>query len=1025
MWDIKSQPWCDLETLSIGREPTHTHFLPFQSALAAQSGERALSTRVTCLNGDWRFRWFASPLSVDARVIAEPTDSSHGYADIRVPRNWQFAGYGSMLYTDEAFPFPIDPPYIPGENETGVYKRTFSWVPSADKRLFIRFEGVESAFSLYVNGVFVGYSQGSRMPSEFELTTHTSAGENTLCVVVYQYCDGTYLEDQDMWWLGGIIRDVLLLERPRSYLKNLVCDADYDAATGEGSLTVQATVAGEAQVRLTLADPQGQVVAEDVLAQSGQTVLLRVPSAAAWNAEQPNLYQLVATVLCQGNAVEATQQRVGLRRVEIREGTLLLNGRRIMMRGVNRHEFDPHNGRAIDKAQTEHELLLIKRAGMNAVRTSHYPNIPEFYDLCDAIGLYVIDECDLETHGFEIEGNPTRLANDPAWEAAYIERAERMVGRDRNHACVLLWSLGNESSYGRNFAAMYRYIKQVDPSRPVHYEPDDRCVSTDVSSTMYTTVGMLHERDLELSPKRPHILCEFAHAMGNGPGSLAQYIATCESSHRIQGYFVWELKDHGVYTRRADGSVCYRYGGEFGEDYTSGNFCMDGLLFADGTPSPGFWEYQQLIAPIQLTDIDPQAHSVQAVSRWDFAPMVGVTLHGTLLRDGVEMAAWTQEMPMLAAREKQAIALAEVWPRQPLDNALWTMSLTCRLGEDKGCMPAGQVMGSAQVVLRNYAAIAEAPRGTVRVEQTADRIVLQGEDCSLAISLIDGSLRDYISHGVLRLTKGPQLNFFRAYLDNDRKLSGAWQEQHLHSMRMTVREAKVEQQGDVTCVRLKGTYAPNARNWRVAVDITYWVDAAGRVKVSFAGDFNGDLGNRMPVELPKLGTRAYLPKPFDIVTYSGLGPNENYCDSHAAARKGLYSADIASMQVPYECPQDNGNRFDVDFVAMTDAAGEGITFASLVPRDMSVRAQEDVDLWRAAHRCDVPERDYHVLHFDVRNSGLGSGSCGPNHLAQHAVFTQPFAFAFAIAPVRAGDTIAQARVALGFLQALESEEEKA
>jgi len=1021
MWKLKDQLWCDLGTLAVNREPPRAHFYPFDSEEAARAGNREASARVVCLNGDWRFRWLSSPLLADGRVVGEPADEAHGYASIRVPLNWQFAGYGRMLYTDEAFPFPVDPPFVPAENETGVYKRSFPYKPAREKRLFIRFEGVESAFSLYINGAFAGYSQGSRMPSEFDITALARAGENQLCVVVYQYCDGTYLEDQDMWWLGGIIRDVLLLERPQGCLANLICDADYDAGKEEGLLAVRAVTEGLAKVTLSLYAPDGRQAAR-VRAAAGKPAMIRVPRALAWNAESPHLYQLTVSLERDGRVLEATQQRIGFRRVEISGGELQINGRRIMMRGVNRHEFDPRGGRAVSEELTRRELLLIKRSGMNAVRTSHYPNIPAFYDICDRLGLYVMDECDLETHGFEMEGDPARLADDPAWTAAYVERAERMVSRDRNHPCVVLWSLGNESSYGENFAAMYRWIKTADSSRPVHYEPDRHNAGADVSSSMYTPVGKLYEVDL--GPKRPHILCEFAHAMGNGPGGLKQYIDMLERSRRIQGYFVWELKDHGVYTRRQDGAVCYRYGGEFGEDYSSGNFCMDGLLYADGSPSPGYEEYRRLIAPVTMERPEGALKSVRLYNRWDFAALEGAELYGELRRDGAKVYTWSQRLPSLASREACEAALpAEVHARL-LDNALWTLTLSCRLSRETPWCGPGHEVGCAHWVLRAYAPQISPSAGPMRAEFTAGAILLSSRRCSLAVSLVDGSLRDYRFDGSLCLCKGPALNFFRAYTDNDRKLSGMWQEQHLHSMRTIVHSAETAEKEGRTRVILRCSHAPNARNWRVRLTILYDIDAIGRIRVRFSGDFLGDRGSLIPAELPKLGTRSYLPKNLDAVTYCGQGPGESYCDSQAASRMGIYQSDVKGLQVPYEHPQDNGNRTGVTFAAAAGAGGEGVVFAALSPYDMSVRAQEDRDLWQARHHCDVPERDYLVLNFDARNSGLGSGSCGPDHLALHAVYTQPFDFSFAFAAVPAGDRVAQARGVMDFLRGL-AEEEKA
>lgn len=998
MWNIQDQPWCNLHTLCINRLPARAGFVPYATAQDAWlDGDNG---RVQLLNGPWRFRWLPSPLLVDEALIREPAET---YDVIQVPRSWQFAGYGKMLYTDEAYPFPIDPPYIPAENETGVYKRLISLDLSEGLRLFLRFEGVESAFSLYLNGQFVGYSQGSRMPSEFEITSFACNGDNALCVVVYQYCSGTYLEDQDMWWLGGIIRDVALIKRPQSHLEDLVLNADYDPKTCTGTLTC--AYQGDGELFLSLYSPSGELLINH--ASSKETITL--PNALSWNAEEPHLYTLIASYEKAGETLEATRQRIGFRRIEIKDGTLLLNGQRIMMRGVNRHEFHPENGRAVSSAQTLAELKLIKDAGMNAVRTSHYPNIPAFYDYCDALGLYVIDECDLETHGFEIEGNPTRLAEDPAWEKAYVERAERMVKRDRNHACILLWSLGNESWYGRNFKAMYDYIKALEPTRPVHYEPDRRCQSCDVSSTMYTPIGGLYELDTNQNPKRPHILCEFGHAMGNGPGSLKEYIDVLENAGRIQGYFVWELKDHGVLTKDADGKTYYRYGGEFGEDYTTGNFCMDGLLFADGSPSPGFWEYKALIAPVHMLGFDLKSRCLQIKNRFDFLNLKGIPLTAAILRDGETAHTQTLTLHDIPPHAQGCVSLFEALDLEQLDNALWTLDLQTPYGEK-------------HFVLREYAPQPKAAAGEISIVWASHRLHLSGANFSAAISLIDGRLEDYQANGQTLVTKGPGLNFFRAYIDNDKKHLSAWQAQHLHTMAMTVHSAKADMQKGRCVVVLDATYAPNARNWRCHVQIQYTIGANGQMQVSYQGRFKGDPGSEMPRELPKIGTVSIMPKDLDHVLYCGMGPGESYCDSHGAAYKGLFRAAASALSVAYEKPQDNGNRTGVDFVAVTNRQGKGVSYAALSPADFSLRDQSDKALHRAAHPCFIPHEDRQYLYFDKLNSGLGSGSCGPNHLPQHTAFTDAFSFSFAITPIADGNALAASRRGLDFLKALQEDE---
>lgn len=510
MIDMYRFDWNDQKVLSRNRLEPRIHFYPYADAGAALQGKD--TDRVEHLNGSWNFNWFSSPLEVPASLLESPYDPAG--RSIQVPMNWQFAGYGKFCYTDLLYPFPVDPPHVPVQNETGVYRRAFYANRTPGERLMLRFEGVESAFHVYVNGRQAGYSQGSRMPSEFDITELARPGENQLAVVVYQYSDGTYLEDQDMWWLGGITRDVLLLHRPACYLKDFVLDPGYDMASGEGVLCPRLPLSCEdGRVELAVYGPDGAAVP---VRRDGS--VLRVPGVRPWTAETPVLYTVVATVYnADGRVSEAVPQRVGFRHVAIEEGVLTVNGSPVFLRGVNRHEFSAKTGRGVTREQAEQELGLIKRAGLNAIRCSHYPNNPFFYDLCDELGLYVIDECDLETHGFEPLGKDTQLNSDPAWKEAYLDRVQRMVGRDRNRACVVIWSLGNESAYGPNFKAMYDWCKANEPSRPVHYEGDFKNQAVDVSSTMYSTIGRLKELDTQLEPKRPHIHCEFAMPWGTGP----------------------------------------------------------------------------------------------------------------------------------------------------------------------------------------------------------------------------------------------------------------------------------------------------------------------------------------------------------------------------------------------------------------------------------------------------------------------------------------------------------------------------
>lgn len=1003
MFSLAQQPFCDHRALHANRLPPRAHFLPFEDEPAALSGT---SGRVDNLSGDWAFRFFRYALDVTREVIVEEPCAENGYHPIRVPRSWQFAGCGEFLYTDEAYPFTLDPPFVPAENPTGVYKRCFVW--DGGLSLTLRLEGVESFCSVYVNGSPVGFTKGSRLPAEFDLAPFLREGRNALCLVVHQYCDGSYLEDQDQWWLGGIIRDVLLISRPADRLENVILDADYDAGTGTGSLRIRASLIGQGSLIYRLLDASGTTALEG---SAGADTALSLPGAVPWNAELPNLYTLLLSVLSGGSVQECVRQEIGFRRVEIRDGELLLNGRRIMMRGVNRHEFSPVDGRAVSYESTKADLEMMKRHHINAVRTAHYPDNPFFYDLCDRLGLYVIDECDLETHGFQIEKIPRRLAEDPEWRPAYLDRAQRTVHRDRNHACVVMWSLGNESFYGGNFHAMYDWIHREDPARPVHYEgePDDRG-RMDVTSSMYSPVGLLRELDA-MQAGKPHILCEFGHAMGNGPGSLMEYTDMMEDSRRIQGYFVWEWRDHGVRAQGADGKVTYRYGGEFGEKDTSGNFCMDGLLLSDSTPTPGFFAYAKAIEPLHVTRFGEDAWAIR--NRFDFRDTASCRGEWVLRRNGDPVLERHQPLPVIAPRSVGAVPLPPDIRDFRTDNAHWTLSLTCFDGES--------VLGRAHHVLRAYRPVRMSLPPRPSCTETGAGYLVRGERFSFTLSKSDGRLRDYAFDGKTVMTEGPVLDFFRAYTDNDRNLRDEWQRLSVHNMRMTVKAITVEKGPQSLVLRVEGLYGAIARNWGAPVTLTYEAFGDGRVHVDVKGAFTGDFGTHPSQELPRIGTTSHVPGTLSQAAYLAYGPGESYCDSLQQADLDIYSTPVEAMNFPYERPQEHGNRTGCGFLTLSDGEGAGILFASLAPRDMSVKPWEDYDLFKASHAADLVKRDRLTVHFDLINAGLGSASCGPGRLRQYAAKAVPFRFSFAIAPFTGGEAVDSGFRALDFLGTITGE----
>lgn len=975
MYQLNHQPWCDHRTLQINRLPARTFFLP----------EKGKSD-VCCLNGDWKFRWFDSALSVTDEVVAE---SAQTYDEIRVPRSWQYAGYGKMLYTDEAMPFPLDPPYIPAANETGVYKRTFILDDTSDVRRILRMDGVESCARIYVNECFVGYTQGSRLPAEFDVTEQCHPGENRLCIVVHQYCDGTYLEDQDMWWLGGIIRDVTLITRPQTHLKDLRLVADYDAEHGCGVLYMDSEIFGDGEGVIrhaVLTDAEGKVIWKGELSDSTSWPLEDV---TPWNAEQPYLYTLSVTLWQGDTLLEQIRQRVGFRRVEIVQGEMRLNGRRIMLRGVNRHEYDPENGRVMTREKTREDLLLMKKHHINAVRTSHYPDIPALYELCDELGLYVIDECDLETHAFEIEDIPQRLVEDESWRDAYLDRARRTVSRDRNHACVIMWSLGNESYWGSNFFAMYDWIHAEDPTRPIHYEGDRMSDKVDVTSSMYSSLGLLYEMDRTISGK-PHILCEFCHAMGNGPGSLMEYVEMMEASNRIQGYFVWEWRDHGVRTVREDGKVYYRHGAEVGSDYNSGNFCMDGLLTSDSTPTPGFYAYAKAIEPAHVYTLSKE--SIDLENRFAFRELEG-EIRLTLRKNGETVAERIQHLLPLHPGERRTIDFEQ--PFAVCSNDMYTMTVEICCGDE--------LLGTGACVLADYEPVVRKVSGMLNVTQTIGAIQVAGQDFVASVSLTDGTIT-YEKNGRVLLKDGPKLDFFRAYTDNDKPFVSEWQERSMHSTTTTIVAADYTVEDGQARITLSARCGGNARNWRVPMHVVYTFLGDGTVGVQLSGRFDGDFGFRFGQEVPRIGTTMKLPEHFGHATYCAYGPGESYCDSMQQCRLDVFRSSVDDMAFPYECAQECGNRTGAKWIALEDGT-QGMVFAFRRSGDLTARRCTDRDLWHAQHACDVPRRDFVELHMDLINSGLGSSSCGPRHLRGYTAQTIPFNLEYAFAPCEVGKAV--------------------
>ncbi|MFI6096227.1 glycoside hydrolase family 2 TIM barrel-domain containing protein [Lentzea sp. NPDC051213] len=896
------------------------------------------------LDGTWRFHLSPSALAAPEGVQREDFDDS-GWDTITVPGHWQLQGHGSPAYTNVRYPFPVEPPFVPSENPTGDHRLTFDLPASwPDEPAALRFGGIDSCGRVWLNGVELGVTRGSRLPTEFEVGHLLRPQGNVLVVRVHQWSAGSYLEDQDMWWLSGIFRAVTLLSRPRGGVADYHLDASYDHTTGLGTLSLTAAPG----------------------------VLFTVPSLGVkdarsaevpvepWSAENPRLYNgFVHT------AAEWVPVRIGFRTVAISDGVLTINGARVVFRGVNRHEHHPEFGRAVPWEFALADVLLMKQHNVNAVRTSHYPPDPHFLDLCDEYGLWVIDECDLETHGFgELDwaGNPS---DDPRWAESYVDRMRRMVERDKNHPSIVLWSLGNESHTGRNLASMAQWTRERDPSRPVHYEGDFACEYVDVYSRMYASheevdqIGRTHAHGL------PFVLCEFAHAMGNGPGGMLEYRELFERYRHVQGGFIWEWIDHGL---AADGHIKdghFAYGGDFGEPLHDGNFVIDGLVFPDRTPSPGLLEFAKVFEPVRITGT---AQNIRIASHYDHVSLDHLRFDWVYEDDGVEVAAGSLEVPSLPAGEHAEVALPAL---PPVSGEGW-LTVRASLGAATSWAAAGHLVAWGQVAVVEAKPVA--PLSAVELVRVGEVLSLgRGE-----FDRVTGLLTRLGEHPV----QGPRLDLWRAPTDNDRGSDQpeerAWREAGLHRLQHRVAEVEVQERALVVRTRV----APPSWGFGMLADY-HWTADGDRLRLRLTVTPDGE----WPCTLPRLGLRLALPGSVDTVEWFGKGPGEAYADSRQAARIGRFSSTVDELQTPYVFPQENGNRADARRLRLGGIQVEGEPVF-----DFTARRWTTEDLDAARHTTDLRPSEHVHLNLDLAQHGLGTASCGPGVLPQHRLHPQKASF---------------------------------
>ncbi|MCP5522664.1 MAG: DUF4981 domain-containing protein [Verrucomicrobiales bacterium] len=1024
--------WQDPAVQGIGREPRHASFLRFPNADLARANadatkplldRRAASPWYQSLNGDWRFHWSSSVPDRPAEFFQPDFDVS-GWKTIPVPSCWQLEGYDIPIYVNYMSPDSkcpwgrMDPPHIPPEkNPVGSYRRTFT-VPAdwSGRRVLIHFDGVESAYFVWVNGTLAGFAKDARTPGEFDLTKLLVPGENVLAVEVYRYSDASYLEDQDKWRLNGIFRDVYLTAQSPCRVRDIFVTPDLDSTGKRGRLRVEIEVANSgaevvegAKVAAVLEDADGNALVPGPMeallhvATDGKmlaTLATTVPAVEPWSAENPRLYRLLLTLRDPaGEVIEVIPWQVGFRSSRVADGQLLVNDRPIYIKGVNRHEMDPDRGYSVSREMMIRDIRLMKQHNINAVRTSHYPDTPEWYDLCDLYGIYLIDEANIESHGIGYDASRT-LAGKSEWEAAHLDRTMNMVERDKNHAAVVIWSLGNEAGDGPNFVATSAWIKSRDSSRPVHYERAGLARHTDIYCPMYATPDQM-ERYARRNPDRPLILCEYAHAMGNSVGNLTDYWEVIERYPVLQGGFIWDWVDQCLRARDDDGREFWAYGGDYGPPGTpsDGNFLANGVVAPDRTPHPSLTEVAKVYQYIKIDPVDLVEGRVRVRNAYAFSDLADFTVSYEIAAEGVVIKRGT--LPVLdlepGAEAEIQIPVREVVRVPGVEHFL---TVRFALADDALWAPRGHIVAWEQFALPTVATAATpvAVAGdALKAERDDNRIVVTGAGFSVALSLKTGALESFRVQGDEMLAAPLVPNFWRAQTDNDSASRdmmlhdlGVWKE--AAAGRVVGHTALTQSQPDRIEVRCEGSLLDGKVPWTQTCVIQGDGTVGVRMRI--------EPGSGLP-EIPRVGMQLALPARYDQVTWYGRGADENYLDRHAGTPVGRYSRSVEEMIHNYMRPQENGNRTDVRWIVCADRAGRGLMAVGdehLLSTSVWPFTQED--LATAKHTHELPRRGFVTWNLDHLQRGLGSiNSWGAKPLPKYRLTAPEYDYSFTLLPV--------------------------
>ena len=1000
----------DLNVMHDKTMPARAYYIPASVRMDDLVEHRESSDRFQMLSGEWKFQYYNSIYDVKESFYEKGYDVSE-FDHVTVPGVWQMDGYDTHQYTNIRYPFPFDPPYVPQDIPCGAYVHNFEYYREKKaSKAFLNFEGVDSCFYVWVNGAYAGYSQVSHATSEFDVTDLLNEGENTLAVLVLKWCDGSYLEDQDKFRMSGIFRDVYLLKRPEKTIRDyhITTDVEKDRVTVKLDMYFSEPV----ETKVTIEDKYGAVVARGEAAEDG-VLELTVLNPVLWNAENPYLYQIILTM-----PDEVIVDRIGFRTIEIRDKVVYFNGEKIKFRGVNRHDSDPETGFVIDVWQIKKDLMLMKQHNFNAIRSSHYPNAPYFYQMCDEYGFMVIDEADIEAHGpfmlYRKEDTDQnrfsrwneKIADDPAWEKAIVDRVRLMVQRDKNRPCIVMWSMGNESAYGCNFEKALAWTKNFDPDRITQYE-SARYRNYDITydydnldlySRMYPSLQEIEDY-LKNDGSKPFLLVEYCHSMGNGPGDFEDYFQMIHKDDRMCGGFVWEWCDHAIAHGTAEnGKTRYYYGGDHGEAIHDGNFCMDGLVYPDRTPHTGLLEYKNVYRPVRVVSYDWKNGQIVLHNYMDFDDLNNyVDIFYEMTQDGI-----TVEKGKLAnvVAAPHSDAMVELKLQVPSTGKVY-LKLIYRLKKQMPLLEPGHELGFDEIKLaneddRNRQAVKwleqEKEVGTIDVKENERQVVLQANDFTYVFDKRTGLFEDMQFAGRSYIDHPMELNIWRAPTDNDMYIKKEWKKAHYDAAYTRAYRIEVLQNKHGVFIMEHVAVLADTVQKILDVEMTWKINEDGKIEAVIEV-----VKDKEFPELPRFGIRMFLNKKMNEVTYFGMGPQESYRDKHQASCHGLFRSKVAQMHEDYIRPQENGSHYDCDYVEITSGQ-YGIAAVSNDSFSFNVSVYTQEELERASHNYELEESDSTVFCMDYAMNGIGSNSCGPDVLDKYRFAEEAFRFQFELIP---------------------------